>query len=500
MSSARRGLGFVVGFTALLPLAAQIPLDAQGASTPPESADPDFVAWIKLRPASEWYGMYVEGHKIGWRAVHTRLTPWRGETVYEVVTEKRMRTAAEGQTEETAWTDSRRYALHGDGPLLQMEVTQVHDGVETTRTVEREDGAYVIRSQTADSRTQRRIQLTRECLRQELEITEWFDRSVAGEPAPEVWKAYIVDLEEEEPEIEVQARYMGSDHRQIAGVQTLIHRVRTEMRGAPAELELVNWHRLVRLRGLVEIRREPESLARQLDADVPDVFAIAGIRVEGGFGEVTHPSRVVFDVFNTSAFTFPETSRQRVERIDAGHRRITLGPQDGAAATTPLGVADRARYLRGSVRYPIEADALCAVITELDWPSDADASTRATAVCDYVHDELRKAYGHNATDAAAVLARGGGDCTEHTLLFVALARAAGVPAREVSGLVPCSRKPLTLMYHAWAEYHDGGRWVEVDPTWGQAPPDATHLRLATEGDLAWYAVANEAAFKVVDVK
>lgn len=37
-------------------------------------------------------------------------------------------------------------------------------------------------------------------------------------------------------------------------------------------------------------------------------------------------------------------------------------------------------------------------------------------------------------------------------------------------------------YHAWPAVHVG-RWVEMDPTWGQPLVDATHIRI-TEGELA----------------
>lgn len=65
-------------------------------------------------------------------------------------------------------------------------------------------------------------------------------------------------------------------------------------------------------------------------------------------------------------------------------------------------------------------------------------------------------------------------CTEFTDLFIALARAAGIPAREVNGYAyttDIKTKPLSLIsdvLHAWPEYWDDQRrlWVPVDPTWG----------------------------------
>ncbi len=65
-------------------------------------------------------------------------------------------------------------------------------------------------------------------------------------------------------------------------------------------------------------------------------------------------------------------------------------------------------------------------------------------------------------------------CLEFTDLFVALARAAGIPAREVDGFAYTDNsreRPLSLVkdvLHAWPEYYDRElmTWVMVDPTWG----------------------------------
>lgn len=59
-----------------------------------------------------------------------------------------------------------------------------------------------------------------------------------------------------------------------------------------------------------------------------------------------------------------------------------------------------------------------------------------------------------------------GDCTEHAALFVALARAAGLPARNVGGFVYAymgSSGKSVFGYHAWAEVWLG-EWIPVDPT------------------------------------
>jgi hypothetical protein len=74
-----------------------------------------------------------------------------------------------------------------------------------------------------------------------------------------------------------------------------------------------------------------------------------------------------------------------------------------------------------------------------------------------------------------------GDCTEHSILFIGLARAAGLPAREVAGLVYVQGTQPGFYFHQWAKVWVG-KWIDVDPTFNQPLADVTHIKLA-EGDL-----------------
>ncbi|MCF6227622.1 MAG: transglutaminase-like domain-containing protein, partial [Planctomycetes bacterium] len=72
-----------------------------------------------------------------------------------------------------------------------------------------------------------------------------------------------------------------------------------------------------------------------------------------------------------------------------------------------------------------------------------------------------------------------GDCTEHSVLFVALARAAGLPARNVGGIVyvyDSFSKRGIFGYHAWAEVWLG-KWVPVDATVGEVGTSARYIMM-----------------------
>lgn len=88
-------------------------------------------------------------------------------------------------------------------------------------------------------------------------------------------------------------------------------------------------------------------------------------------------------------------------------------------------------------------------------------------------------------------------CQEFTDLFIAMARATGIPARRVTGYAYTQNnllRPLDLnrnVLHAWPEYYDRARrqWIPVDPTWGNTTGgvnyfdqfDLNHLVFAVNG-------------------
>jgi transglutaminase-like putative cysteine protease len=108
--------------------------------------------------------------------------------------------------------------------------------------------------------------------------------------------------------------------------------------------------------------------------------------------------------------------------------------------------------------------------------ADRDPRRVASRLVHWVATAVRQERTDGISDAAWVLERRRGDANEHTALFVAMARALGLPARPVTGLVRAAGG-TGYYYHAWAEVYLGD-WVAVDPTFDQIPADAVHLRLA----------------------
>jgi transglutaminase-like putative cysteine protease len=109
--------------------------------------------------------------------------------------------------------------------------------------------------------------------------------------------------------------------------------------------------------------------------------------------------------------------------------------------------------------------------------AETDPRVVAERINRWVYDSLEKKITVGVPSALATFRSRVGDCNEHTQLYVATARAAGIPARVAAGLAYLDGK---FYYHAWPEVWLE-RWVAVDPTFGQFPADASHLRFTVGG-------------------
>ena len=150
-----------------------------------------------------------------------------------------------------------------------------------------------------------------------------------------------------------------------------------------------------------------------------------------------------------------------------------------AFAKMPVGAILQNRFARELAREPLlqVGDPKLLSLVERLGRGAANKREIADRLVRWVHDSLKKEVTVSVPDALRILDQRKGDCNEHTQLLVALARTAGIPARMASGLAYVRGR---FYFHAWPELYLGA-WVAVDPTFGQFPADAAHLRFVTGG-------------------
>jgi hypothetical protein len=93
---------------------------------------------------------------------------------------------------------------------------------------------------------------------------------------------------------------------------------------------------------------------------------------------------------------------------------------------------------------------------------------KVSKIYNFVTKHIRYEVEDYERGALWALENGTGDCSEYSFLFIALCRAAGIPARTQTGFAFHSTSETTEDGHMWSEYYlENYGWVPVDATWQQ---------------------------------
>lgn len=192
-------------------------------------------------------------------------------------------------------------------------------------------------------------------------------------------------------------------------------------------------------------------------------------------------------VLNVSFQQEPTSVRQTPEGLEATYLIPEVSPgqvltftqtytvQLGEGATAPVTAADPEAFLKPEPWIESDNPLIMAKAAELT-AGKGSADARATSLLQFTAHYLQYDFASRSRNqgALAALQSGDGVCSEYASLFVALARASGIPARLVygwandvglKGSLEASRR------HVWAEYYVQGRgWIEVDPTFASVLP------------------------------
>lgn len=166
-------------------------------------------------------------------------------------------------------------------------------------------------------------------------------------------------------------------------------------------------------------------------------------------------------------------ARQLGTRLPDGKLRFTM-PNPGFVA--PPGEQAAASDLEPAARIPSDSPEILAAKDQIVG-SEKDPARMARLLMEWVAREIKGTVTDHQSPLETLKSRSG-NCQTHARLYAALARAAGIPTRFVSGLVYYQGQGF--LYHSWTESYLNG-WVALDPTFAEMPANLTHIKLV-EGD------------------
>lgn len=261
--------------------------------------------------------------------------------------------------------------------------------------------------------------------------------------------------------------------------------VTEEFRGSRFRLWVDREGRLLREEGplgLVLVPESRDSAAEGLEGDgALDIVAASAIPVSRAISSPRETRGLTLRLQGVPAdrsFAFPP-------RQEVSGELLRIQREDLAALSSFTLPSHDARFTKEIEPTPFlqSDDPRITKLARTILRDEIDARRAAEKLLRWVFDNLEKVPTVSVPDALEVLSSRRGDCNEHAVLYAALARAAGLPARVVAGAVYMADESGgagAFAYHAWNEVWLG-EWTAADPTFGQLPADATHLKLIEGG-------------------
>jgi len=170
--------------------------------------------------------------------------------------------------------------------------------------------------------------------------------------------------------------------------------------------------------------------------------------------------------------TIPETDFQSVARRGHGVEVTITRPE----LTETMKPDRNAAALESGPIVQSDLPEIKRIANTLENSSESDADFIRKVVHKVYLMISRKGYGVGFANTATILKTREGDCTEHTVLALALLRAGGIPCRAAAGVVAVNG---TIGYHMWPQVAMNGKWISIDPTLNEETADPSHLYMAS---------------------
>lgn len=425
----------------------------------------------------DWYGLYFNGQKAGFAKETVTLAKDGTLTMSEEV---QFRIKMSGNEQNMQLRATRVYGP--DGELIKANTQVIDQSGRLEFSVETNGDQFKYTALVGGAKTERLIPNPHETLEDVLSQTALATEDAAiGDTA---------EYEMFDPMNQMQLKHksvvIGIEERVLDGVPTKVFVIQTtaEPIGIESTAYVTADGTVLEdvYAGTITMRLEPKEVAQDVNYNNDVIISNAALVDE----LIANPrSRETLELELTGPLTPSHLFNDERQFIVAEGSRFSFRAKRVSmeGVTIPsLPVQDETtqKWLEATTFVQSDDPRLIQKAQEIIG-AETDALKASELLCHWVYRNVRTSFSARLTNSLEVLDSLAGDCTEHSMLFIGLARAAGLPAREVAGLVYVDGPPAGFYFHQWAKVWVG-KWIDVDPTFNQPFADVTHVKLA-EGDL-----------------
>jgi hypothetical protein len=425
---------------------------------------------------NEWFGVYFQGDKIGYFNNSRTKVAQGNETFYREKFVMSMKLQSLGQKMEMKIEESLDFEAKPPFRLLRADYVHTDDKIKNRTQLAAKDKNYEATITVNDVRRTKMLDDVDYCLADSISTELWIrNQAKKGE------KLTTRDLDLDELRIELStATLTDTKESLVNGVKVKFHEVQSlnHKTNIVSEQKLDEKGRLISgtIAGVFELRRESEADAKNTKFS-SDLFILGMATLDKPIGDTANLKCLVLEVKSKEARLLPDGPRQTLEAKGEGIYHLCIGQKYGKLVKATD--KDIKEALTETVAYPIHD----AKVLELAKKAAGDAKTdeeKAKNICKFVKDYITPSLEGTLPKMHDLLDRKKGDCKSYALMFTCLARAVGLPSREVSGFVYMGNDIKGFGGHAWNEVLLDGYWVPVDASMNQVDCDATHICLGTD--------------------
>lgn len=430
----------------------------------------------------KWFGVYLLDQKIGYGWSALERIGQGEETTYRAGMEMTLTVAQGGGRETLRIADDRTY--RADGSFASFSAANTA-GLGTSPARGERAGNTLRLTLPSGTRT---IAAPPETIEDYLAEQILVRR---GAQESEAVRAVVFDSTLLKP-LATLYRVERIEEKNLSGVPTRVFVIQAEI----PELGLRSLDRIdenltvieAKISGFLTLREEGETEAKNLSypSDILTLTAITPrgrpVRAPAGAERLV---AAVEGIADATLLSFPP--RQTIQTAGTESYYLTVEKQridPKRSFARPAAGEAFAPFLKATPEIQSDERRIRDLAREIAG-GETDALRTAEMLTAWVHAHLRKTYRAKLPNALEVLEARSGDCKAHAVLLTALARAVGLPARTVSGLVATGDGKF--YYHEWAEIYVG-EWMPADAAFNQVNADATHIKLG-QGEPLEQAVA-----------
>ncbi len=275
---------------------------------------------------------------------------------------------------------------------------------------------------------------------------------------------------------DAQVQVLEKTDLEILGQKIEAWRVRAIFRSIDVVMWIDSEGRLLKGRMPLNItvtRSDQAEIAREmrLTRDLPEMIGLTAVPVEGMIPESPDLKLLRMKIIGGNPSSFPSDGFRQT----TNNEEITIRSEQIPQPTfeLPYTGKDMADFLAPS-RFIRSDNAEIIKMARTIIGNEKDPLKAARLINDWVFKNIKKVPTPAVPDAYSVLHSRQGDCNEHAVLAVSLARAVGLPSKMAVGLV---HGDDGFLYHAWVAYWAGNQWFTGDPLTGKMHLPSTYITL-----------------------